>query len=129
MLTPEIAKNQINKHFETIKNSIDLDYLKNVNNIFLNHLLIKKGLISNNDPISIYVSLEMDKKLKIDLENEKIQKEKAIEFHYFKEVKRFYETLKKTDYEYSYQMEVQRAFSMPGPLSLYNCGNGAIYYK
>lgn len=128
MITPELVKTQIINYFEPTKNHIEITYLKNINKIFSTYLLTKNGL-NLADPVNILVSFELDKKLQIDLDKERVQKEKAIDFYYFKAIEKIYGLLRKLDYEYSYQMEVQRAFSVSSPLSLYNCKNGAIYYK
>jgi len=126
MNASELITKHIEVYFTPAKDFVEIEYLKRVNKIMSDHLLEKAKLFKEG---KIFQAFSLDKILEENLSNEKTEKEKAIEYYYFKAVKNIFELVRKIDFEYTYQMEVQKAFSFNSPLSMYKCKMGAVVYK
>lgn len=119
MIITELVKEQIKIHYEKMTPHLNITYLKNTNKIMTNYLLVKSNIDITN-PNNFALSNELDKKVQIDLKNELLEKQKAEFYYYYKSVEYVLGFLRKID-EYSYQMEVQKAFSSSSPLSMSKC--------
>jgi hypothetical protein len=126
MISPALIQSQIEQCFEKGKNSIEIDYLKKINKILTEYMIVKNNFFLSG---KILLTFELDKKLYNDISNEKIKKEKDMELNYYKSIENVLGILKKVDYSQSFQLEVQKAFFVDGPLSMYRCKIAPVYYK